>query len=70
MTVLQDRSGERRQNSLQRGNEKKTFAEWIVVAENFAAAKFAPRVRGEFAEQFVSRKSALTALFRNVSQFT
>ena len=30
-----------------------------MVAKNFAAAKFSPRVRGEFAEQFVSWKSAL-----------
>ena len=28
------------------------------MAKNFAAAKFSPRVRGEFAEQFVSWKFA------------
>ena len=47
----------RRQNSLLRGDEKKTFDEYTVVAKNFAAAKFSPRVRGEFAEQFISWKS-------------
>ena len=30
------------------------------MAKNFAAAKFSPRVRDKFAEEFVSWKSALT----------